>query len=95
MSGGGVGVGDRLDTLDTDLVKKVWSKLQEIKTHLCPAEHILITNQEKTGVVYLSQRWSLAFPGKGVDCNTSSGYAQCPDDILYFTDYLQTKWGKM
>ena len=55
MSGGGVGVGDRLDTLDTDLVKKVWSKLQEIKTHLCPAEHILITNQEKTGVVYLSQ----------------------------------------
>ena len=24
MSGGGVGVGDRLDTLDTDLVKKVW-----------------------------------------------------------------------
>ena len=73
MSGGGVGVGDRLDTLDTDLVKKVWSKLQETKTQLCPAEPILITNQEKTGVVYLSQRWSLAFPGKGVDCNTSAG----------------------
>lgn len=34
MSGGGVGVGDRLDTLDTDLVKKAgqnWSQL-------CPAE---------------------------------------------------------
>ena len=43
MSGGGVGVGDRLDTLDTDLVKKVWSKLKKNIARIANAVQVTIS----------------------------------------------------
>ena len=57
-----------------------------MKTHLCPAEPILITNQEKKVLSTCRSDGRLLSPGRGLTVTPLQVMIDCPDDILYSND---------